>query len=77
MEYARFCHNIGELDEAIKALEVAVQRKERPKEFFTEDDSWDGTPERLLSEWREERLAGRLMSESTQKPNQNPPKEGA
>ncbi len=55
VEYAKMCHELGLCDEAVKAMECAVARKKRPQIFFTEDDSWDGTPERLLEEWKNER----------------------
>lgn len=57
VEYAKFCKELGELDEAVRAMECAVARKERPQIFFTEDDCWDGTPERLLEEWKKERTS--------------------
>ena len=59
VEYARFCYNAGDPVEAVKALEVALQRKVRPKEFFTEEDCWDGTPERLLAEWTSNNQTGK------------------
>lgn len=55
VEYAKMCREIGLLDEAIRAMECAVARTKRPEIFFTEDDSWDGTPERLLESWKKER----------------------
>lgn len=51
VEYARMCKENGAVDEAIRALKCALERKARPRIFFTEDDCWDGTPERLLEEW--------------------------
>ena len=58
VEYAKMCWELGAegmaqmRGEAIRAMELAVARKSRPKIFFTEDDCWDGTPERLLEEWK-------------------------
>ena len=52
VEYAKMCWEIGQRDEAIRAMQCAVSRKVRPKVFFTEDDCWDGTPEWLLEEWK-------------------------
>ena len=52
VEYARMCASLNEYEEAVRALEIALQRKERPRVFFTEEDCWDGTPERLLAEYK-------------------------
>lgn len=54
VEYAHMCWEIGEKLEAVRAMECAVARTERPKIFFTEDECWDGTPERTLAAWRKE-----------------------
>ena len=54
VEYAKMCWGLDLRAEAVRAMECAVARKERPKVFFTEDDCWDGTPERLLEEWKHE-----------------------
>lgn len=53
VEYARMCAELGHFDEAAKSIEIALQRRERPRIFFTEDDCWDGTPERLLVEYKQ------------------------
>lgn len=53
VEYARMCAELNEWDEAVRALEIAIERKERPTIFFTEDDCWDGTPEKLLEEYKQ------------------------
>ena len=57
VEYAKMCRDIGEVDEAIRALEIAVKRTRRPEVFFTEDDCWDGSPERLLEELKSKKEA--------------------
>ena len=51
VEYARMCRELGLEEESLRAMACAVARKNRPRVFFTEDECWDGTPERLLSEW--------------------------
>lgn len=53
VEYARMCAELKEYDEAVKALQLAVERDVRPTVFFTENDCWDGTPERLLEEYKQ------------------------
>lgn len=54
LEYARFCYNNGDKAEAVKALRVCVSRTVRPTVFFTEEECWNGTPEKLLAQWSAE-----------------------
>lgn len=58
VEYARFCAECEQYGEAVKALEIALSRKARPKVFFTEDDCWDDTPQKLLEEYRQKAKGG-------------------
>lgn len=53
VELARMCAGVGDYDSAVRALEIALTRKVRPTIFFTDSDCWDGTPERLLAEYKQ------------------------
>lgn len=62
IEYARFCGENKLYEEGIKAVEIALQRKSRPKIFFTEDECWDDTPLHLMEE-----LKGKLKQQQEAK----------